>query len=147
MSTPQLHSSTIGGGVRRASLERMMMAANSYSTRTLPLVESWNVEKVVVWAAGLSLSSDNRPDVIGFLRGGITGKVLLSLNESKLILLCAAKIITYGAAIELAGALGDLKAELGTVLSRLESLDGLQQQQQQQRISIYCWATAGVRPS
>jgi len=83
----------------------------SHATRPIP-IESWSVQKVVVWAAECPLSDDNRPSIVAFLRGGITGRNLLALNIAELVKL---KLLTYGAASELMRAIAELKAEMGTL--------------------------------
>ena len=76
-------------------------------------VKVWKNADVLEWASSFSFSEDNRTTIIEFLRGGITGKVLLALTEEKLIPLFVAKLITFGAATELMLAIDALKAEIG----------------------------------
>ena len=72
-------------------------------------VKAWKNADVLEWASSFSFSEDNRTTIIEFLRGGITGKVLLVLTNAKLRVFD----LPIGPAIELMLAIDALKAEIG----------------------------------
>ena len=72
-------------------------------------VKVWKNADVLEWASSFSFSEDNRTTIIEFLRGGITGKVLLVLTNAKLRVFD----LPIGPAIELMLAIDALKAEIG----------------------------------
>ena len=86
------------------------MASVPRATRTLADVESWADVGVLAWGSEADFSLLNRPAIIEFLRGGITGKILLALTKAEL----RAWDLPIGPAIELMCAIDALKAEIGT---------------------------------
>ena len=74
-------------------------------------VKAWKNADVLEWASSFSFSEDNRTTIIEFLRGGITGMLLLTLSTAELVGL---KQLSFGAAKELVFAIDAMKAERGT---------------------------------
>lgn len=81
----------------------------SHATLSRLEVESWGDVGVLAWGSKAAFSGLNRPAIIEFLRGGITGRILLELGRDDLIQL---KVLSFGAPTELVLAIRCLRSEL-----------------------------------